>query len=247
MEFKKHHRTLCAIKAQASKINITYINPNLKYWTAEAIEILKTKFPTHGRDIPELFALGYTKEDISAKGRVVCGKHNNQMLWNQWTDEEDLNLQKLFNDGFRGINLVNEYIKLYPTVLQVHTKAGIKARCKTLRLITGQAVRPFTDSENTFIINNAQKLGSAEVAKILDRKRHQIQKQMKILGINMVGPLNSKKILCIETGYIFSSGRLAACWATGRNVKDSGSIGQQLKKNKISFAYGYHWKYAEEE
>ncbi len=51
-----------------------------------------------------------------------------------------------------------------------------------------------------------------------------------------------RKIMCIETGVVFDSIKLAAAWASGDESKHANII-RSAKSLGAKVSYGYHWKY----
>jgi hypothetical protein len=242
----KHRRSISSINGKVSYLRSCGfdIPQSACFWTDEATLLLKEEYPKFGRNSPKLLNLGYSKEEIDQKARRENIKFIDAMEWTPWTEEEDAWLNTHYTKDASVSQIVTSFKEAFSNTS--HTDAAIKARMKTLRLSTIENVRYWTKEEDELVLTYYATMGTDCVTMFTGRTKDQIKQRARTLGVRTSGPKNRKSIKCIESGVIFSSGREAASWATGKPCKDSGSIGQALKKGSGALAYGYHWEYVEE-
>ncbi len=245
MEFIKHRRSINAINGKVAYLRRCGFNipSSACFWTEEATLLLKEEYPKFGRNSQKLLNLGYSKEDIDQKARREGIKFIDAMKWTSWTEEEDAWLKTYYTKNFSVPQMVTLFKEAFSNTS--HTDAAIKARMKTLRLSTIENVRHWTKEEDELVLTYYASMGTDCINMFSNRSRDQLKQRARTLGIKTAGPKNRKKVRCIESGLVFDSGRDAANWATGRQCKDSGSIGQALKNSVNALAYGYHWEYVD--
>jgi hypothetical protein len=250
MEFVSHHRSIPAIHGQVRYLRKCGYNiPQSDcFWTPKEVAILAEDYPQYGRNSTRLLSIGYTKEQIDQKAKREGIKFKEAMQWTPWTDEEDTWLKEHYNKEVSISYLISLFKEAFNNTS--HTDAAIKARMKTLRLSNIENIRFWTTAEDDIIREYYPTIGTDCRKWLSGRSKVHVQTRAKILGVSFIGAIrkNAKKIRCVETDLLFDSVRSAACWATGKQCRDGGSIGVALNRPSSdgAKAYGYHWEYVEE-
>lgn len=217
------NRTMIAIRSRASELGLIVLD----YWSQDEIEIIKIYYPTEGSNVVKRLP-NRTKGAIKRKADKM-GLHCKKF----WSDEEIEILRKYYST--EGLKVSKR--------LSNRTDSAIIRQAQKMNINSLAGGKPWTEQEDELIRKHYAKLGASKIQELIpNRSINDIRGRASKIGIKKHFP----KILCVETGQTFLNSKEAATLMklpakyAHRNVYNCCNGKQQS-------AYGYHWKFIEEE
>ena len=217
------HKTYSSIKCRAGYLGLT--TPNAVPFTEEENNIIRKYYPIEG--VKCLSRLNnHTKSSLQSQVvRLGCFFEGA----NLWTKEE--------------VEIMKKYYPIEGSKIQYRLPnksiRGILSKARKLGLTTGYLIT-WTKEEDEILFKNYKKMTTKELSKMVNHRVDAIVKRANTLGLHK----QKCRILCVEENKIFENCKEAADFLN--NPKAVSSIYCCLTGYKKS-AYGYHWKYVEEE
>lgn len=224
---KLENRTTLAIR---SRIHELCLNTVWDYrpFTLEEDELIKKYYPSEGSQCCKRFE-NRDNHSISQRAMKLGVKNDSRF----WTEEEREIIRKYYPTEGKDI------IKRFPD----KTLPSIKAQAKKMKIASNAYFKDWTEEEDDLIRQYYNKTGTREIEKLLpDRPARRIRYRAQYLGIVK----ERTKIVCIENNRVFDNAKIAAKEMNITNPHANVNI-IACCKGKKSIAYGYHWKYVEEE
>ena len=225
-EFAKRylsHKTYISVKGHAQELGLT--TSNGVPFTEEENDIIRKYYPIEGAKCLSRLNNHTLKSLQSQVIKLGCFFERTDL----WTEEEIEIMKKYYPIEGKKIQsrLPNKSIN------------GIKNKANKLGISTGYLI-PWTKEEDEILLKNYRKFSTKELTKMVNHREDAIIKRASTLGLHK----QKCRILCVEENIIFDNGKEAANFLN--NPKALSSIYCCLRGHKKS-AYGYHWKYVEEE
>lgn len=213
-------RTVYAARYRANYLKLT----NYLKYSDEEIEIIKKYYPTEGTKCSKML------NNRSVSSIHIMAKKLGIKFINPLTDEEIEIIKKHYEKEGKDITKrINKPL------------ASIQYKANELGLYSQAYRASWTEEEDNLIKENYYILGAKKLQKLLPKKRTQKSIIARAQKLNIRKRRN--KILCVETNKIYESAE-KACKDINRN---SPSKITMCCNGKRQSAYGYHWKYVEEE
>lgn len=197
-------------------------------WTEEENNIIRKYYPIEGSECIKRLSK-HTVQSLLTQAYRLGVTYN----INLWTDEEIQILRDYY--PIEGRNVYKR--------IPAHSKKSVISKVSALGLRTNRELLPWTKEEDDFILKNYASLGPRRLQEILTTRTYEaIVTHAQELGLKKSSP----KVRCIETGQVFSNPLEAANNLNLKSAYANISIAACCRGVKQS-AYGYHWKYVEEE